>query len=85
MSLGLCVEVVAVLVDNNDLVQVITDLLVFAILFAEFLERSFEQVLVPPLVGELYVGDCVLLGPPPLVLGPGAQVRHTRAGHHVTA
>ena len=85
MSLGLCVEVVTVFIDYNDLVQVVTDLLVLAILFAEFLERSFEQVLVSPLVGELYVGDCVLLGPPPLVLGPGSQVRHTRAGHHVTA
>ena len=85
MSLGLCIEVIAVFIDNNDLVQIVTDLLVFAILFAEFLERSFEQVLVTPLVCELYVGDCVLLRPPPLVLGPGAQVRHTRAGHHVTA
>ena len=71
MSLSLCVDVVTVLVDNNDLVQVVADLLVFAVLFAEFLKRSFEQVLVSPLVGELYVGDCVLLGPPPLVLGPG--------------
>ena len=52
-----------------------------AILFAEFLERCFEQVLVPPLVGELYVGDRVLLGASPLLPWPGAQVRHTRAGH----
>ena len=61
MSLSLCVEVVTVLVDNNDLVQIVADLLVFAILFAEFLESSFEQVLVASLIDRLYISNLILI------------------------
>ena len=60
VNLGLII-IFLLLVNNNDLIQIITDLLVLLVSLVQFLQGCFKQVFVASLIDQVYIGNLILI------------------------